>query len=94
MLMAYDNQSARMADARSGNASRDGESTTTRALRQLLTDRQIEVLQSLSEGKPNKLIGRALGISEGTVKIHLAAIFRALNVQNRTEAVIAAHRLN
>ncbi len=46
----------------------------------------VEVLQLLSQGKPNKLIGRSLGISEGTVKIHLAAIFRALNVRNRTEA--------
>ena len=34
-----------------------------------------------------------LGISEGTVKIHLAAIFRALNVRNRTEAVVAAQSL-
>ena len=62
-------------------------------LRNVLTDRQIEVLQLLSQGKPNKLIGRALGISEGTVKIHLAAIFRALNVRNRTEAVVAAQAL-
>ena len=62
-------------------------------LRNVLTERQVEVLQLLSQGKPNKLIGRALGISEGTVKIHLAAIFRALNVRNRTEAVVAAQSL-
>lgn len=62
-------------------------------VRQMLTARQIEVLELLSEGKPNKLIGRSLGISEGTVKIHLAAIFRALNVRNRTEAVVAAQSL-
>jgi DNA-binding NarL/FixJ family response regulator len=62
-------------------------------LRNVLTDRQVEVLQLLSQGKPNKLIGRSLGISEGTVKIHLAAIFRALNVRNRTEAVVAAQAL-
>ncbi|RZI95925.1 MAG: response regulator transcription factor [Variovorax sp.] len=62
-------------------------------LRNVLTERQVEVLQLLSQGKPNKLIGRALGISEGTVKIHLAAIFRALNVRNRTEAVVAAQTL-
>ena len=62
-------------------------------LRNVLTDRQVEVLQLLSQGKPNKLIGRSLGISEGTVKIHLAAIFRALNVRNRTEAVVAAQSL-
>jgi DNA-binding NarL/FixJ family response regulator len=58
-----------------------------------LTDRQLEVLRLLAEGKPNKLIARALTLSEGTVKIHLAAIFRALNVNNRTEAVVAGERL-
>lgn len=66
---------------------------TLEHLRNVLTERQVEVLQLLSQGKPNKLIGRALGISEGTVKIHLAAIFRALNVRNRTEAVVAAQTL-
>jgi DNA-binding NarL/FixJ family response regulator len=66
---------------------------TLEHLRKVLTERQVEVLQLLSQGKPNKLIGRSLGISEGTVKIHLAAIFRALNVRNRTEAVVAAQTL-
>ena len=66
---------------------------TLEHLRNVLTERQVEVLQLLSQGKPNKLIGRSLGISEGTVKIHLAAIFRALNVRNRTEAVVAAQAL-
>ena len=66
---------------------------TLEHVRNVLTERQVEVLQLLSQGKPNKLIGRALGISEGTVKIHLAAIFRALNVRNRTEAVVAAQSL-
>lgn len=62
-------------------------------LRSLLTERQIDVMRLLSQGKPNKLIARELGISEGTVKIHLAAIFRALNVRNRVEAVVASRRL-
>jgi DNA-binding NarL/FixJ family response regulator len=66
---------------------------TLENLRHVLTERQVEVLDLLSQGKPNKLIGRTLGISEGTVKIHLAAIFRALNVRNRTEAVVAAQSL-
>ncbi|MNF19318.1 Nitrate/nitrite response regulator protein NarL [compost metagenome] len=51
------------------------------------------MLRLLSQGKPNKLIARELGISEGTVKIHLAAVFRALNVRNRTEAVVTASSL-
>ena len=63
------------------------------ALRTLLTERQVDVMRLLSQGKPNKLIARDLGISEGTVKIHLAAIFRALNVRNRVEAVVASRKL-
>jgi DNA-binding NarL/FixJ family response regulator len=63
-------------------------------LRNMLTERQLEVLNLLSEGQPNKQIGRNLGISEGTVKIHLAAIFRALKVRNRTEAVVAVRELS
>jgi DNA-binding NarL/FixJ family response regulator len=78
------------APARGGNG---GGTQTLEHLRNVLTERQVEVLQLLSQGKPNKLIGRSLGISEGTVKIHLAAIFRALNVRNRTEAVVAAQAL-
>lgn len=70
-----------------------GGTQTLEHLRSVLTERQVEVLQLLSQGKPNKLIGRSLGISEGMVKIHLAAIFRALNVRNRTEAVVAAQAL-
>lgn len=76
--------------ARGGNGA---SGQTLEHLRSVLTERQVEVLQLLSQGKPNKLIGRSLGISEGTVKIHLAAIFRALNVRNRTEAVVAAQAL-
>jgi DNA-binding NarL/FixJ family response regulator len=77
----------------SQRASAAASAQTLEHLRNVLTERQVEVLQLLSQGKPNKLIGRALGISEGTVKIHLAAIFRALNVRNRTEAVVAAQSL-
>lgn len=62
-------------------------------LRNLLTERQLDVLRLLAHGKANKVIARELGISEGTVKIHLAAIFRALNVRNRVEAVIASRNL-
>jgi DNA-binding NarL/FixJ family response regulator len=58
-----------------------------------LTSRQLEVLKLLIQGKTNKTIGQRLGLSEGTVKIHMAAIFRALNVRNRTEATVAARNL-
>jgi DNA-binding NarL/FixJ family response regulator len=52
-----------------------------------LTERQIEVLTILSKGKSNKEIGRALQISESTVKVHIAAAFRLLGVHNRVGAI-------
>ena len=58
-----------------------------------LTPRQLDVLKSLMRGQPNKLIARELGLTEGTVKIHIAAILRALRARNRTEAVVMARRL-
>lgn len=57
-----------------------------------LTARQYDVLRLLGDGKSNKVIARELGITEGTVKVHLLAVFRALNVRNRTAAVVAAQR--
>lgn len=60
-----------------------------------LTPRQRGVLEQLVLGRSNKEIARTLGMSEATVKVHLGAIFRALNVTSRTQAVLAArqHRL-
>lgn len=55
-----------------------------------LTARQIEVLALISEGKPNKTIAAELSLSEKTVKAHITAIFKALNVVNRTQAAAAA----
>ena len=58
-----------------------------------MTPRQIDVLRLLMKGQSNKLIARELGLTEGTVKVHLAAILRALRVRNRTEAVVRARDL-
>jgi DNA-binding NarL/FixJ family response regulator len=58
-----------------------------------LTPRQIDVLALLVQGKPNKVICRTLNLAEGTVKTHTAAIYRALGVMNRTQAVYAVNRL-
>jgi len=57
-----------------------------------LTERQMEVVRLLARGLSNKVIARELGVSEGTVKVHLLAVFRALDVRNRTAAVLAAQR--
>lgn len=64
-----------------------------------LSPRQREVFTRALRGKPNKVIARELGIAEGTVKVHLAMVYRALGVHNRTEAMYrvlsadAAHTL-
>lgn len=56
-------------------------------IEQPLTKREIEVLQLLAEGLPNKSIADRLGISDQTVKFHVASIFSKLGASNRTEAV-------
>ncbi len=58
-----------------------------------LTERQMQVLALVMEGKSNKAISRALSLAEHTVKNHMTAIFRALQVTSRTEAVIAVGKL-
>jgi DNA-binding NarL/FixJ family response regulator len=52
------------------------------------------VLALVMEGKSNKAISRALSLAEHTVKNHMTAIFKALQVTSRTEAVIAVGRLS
>ena len=57
-----------------------------------LTPREVQVLELLAEGLANKTIADRLGISDQTVKFHVAAILGKLGVANRTEAVRAAAR--
>lgn len=58
-----------------------------------LTDRQMQVLRLLAAGRPNKAICRELNIEEGTVKAHIATVFRVLDVANRTEAASVARAI-
>lgn len=58
-----------------------------------LTPRQLDVLRLMAQGLSNKGICKRLNLAEGTVKLHVTAIMRALNVSNRTQAVIEAARL-
>lgn len=55
-----------------------------------LTPRETEILSLLAEGQSNKVIARNLGISDGTVKLHVKAILRKLNVHSRVEAAVLA----
>ena len=57
-----------------------------------LTQRQVDVLVLLAEGKSNKAIARELDLSEKTVKAHVTAVFRALGVINRTQAALEARK--
>jgi DNA-binding NarL/FixJ family response regulator len=60
----------------------------------MLTAQQHRVLQLLREGMLNKQIAAELSITEATVKAHLSAIFKALDVRNRTQAVVTLGQLN
>lgn len=55
-----------------------------------LTKSQARVLELLAEGKTNREIGELLNVTEGTVKIHVSAIFKALGVGNRSQALLVA----
>ena len=59
-----------------------------------LTPRQTDVLALLLQAKPNKLIARELNVSVETVKDHVAAVLRALNVNTRTQAVLAVSQMS
>jgi DNA-binding NarL/FixJ family response regulator len=62
------------------------------ALSEPLSDRELEVLNLIAEGQSNKLIAHSLGISEHTVKTHVASILAKLGAASRTEAVSQAIR--
>lgn len=63
-----------------------------RMIKPSLTQRELDVLQLLAQGRSNKDIGRRLAITEGTAKTHVKAILTKLDAISRTEAVAVAHR--
>ena len=63
-----------------------------RMVKPSLTQRELDVLQQLAEGRSNKDIARRLDITEGTAKTHVKAILTKLDAISRTEAVAVAHR--
>lgn len=67
--------------------------TAPKSLQQLgLSERQQQVLALIAQGKPNKVIASDLNIAEPTVKAHITEILRALQVTNRSQAMIVARR--
>ena len=57
-----------------------------------LTTAQARVLELLTEGRSNRQVGELLGLTEGTVKIHVSAIMKSMGVNNRSEAALMASR--
>ena len=74
-------------------AGSDAEDTELMARMATLTPQQVRVLMMLSEGLLNKQIAFQLGVSEATVKAHVSAILQKLGVESRTQAVIAAAKM-
>jgi DNA-binding NarL/FixJ family response regulator len=74
-------------------AGHDKEAAELMARLATLTPQQVRVLMMLSEGLLNKQIAYELGVSEATVKAHVSAILQKLGVESRTQAVIAAAKI-
>lgn len=81
------------ADMDLANAPDDDEAAALAKRLSSLTPQQVRVLMMLSQGLLNKQIAYELGVSEATVKAHVSAILQKLNVESRTQAVIAASRI-
>jgi DNA-binding NarL/FixJ family response regulator len=81
-----------LADAPAG-AARPADPVRRRQRAEGLTERQLEVLRLMSRGLTNTEIGSVLGVALGTVKAHVAQIFEALDVSNRTEAALVMREL-
>jgi DNA-binding NarL/FixJ family response regulator len=75
------------------SAGSDAETAALIARMATLTPQQVRVLMMLSEGLLNKQIAYQLGVSEATVKAHVSAILQKLGVESRTQAVIAAAKI-
>lgn len=80
--------------ALSARGGKGGEVARSRSLEERfgLTAGQMRVLELLMQGKSNREIAELLGLSEGTVKVHVSRIFKALNVSSRAQAMVALSR--
>jgi DNA-binding NarL/FixJ family response regulator len=69
-----------------------GREAWNREVAQTLTPREIEIVEMMAEGLRNRAIGERLGISEGTVKVHLHNVYEKLGVDSRLELVLYAQQ--
>lgn len=77
-----------------GHREEGGKATGVEAMKLDLTERELEILLSLSGGKTNKEIAAAMGLAEKTIKNYLTNIMRKLHVRSRVEAALIAAKLN
>ena len=75
------------------DGSEDNLQTSVGRVTELLTERQLDILKLISKGLSNKLIARELFLSENTIKVHVSAILRALNLSNRTQVGLVGQKL-
>ena len=73
-----------------GQSGRNATQTSSAGLLADLTPRELEILRHVAEGESNKAIGRALDITDGTVKLHVKSILRKLGLRSRVEAAVLA----
>ena len=73
-----------------GQTAKPATTTESNSLLSELTPRELEILRHLAEGQSNKEIGRALDITDGTVKLHVKSILRKLGIRSRVEAAVLA----
>jgi len=73
-----------------GQTAKPAATTDSNSLLSELTPRELEILRHLAEGQSNKEIGRALDITDGTVKLHVKSILRKLGIRSRVEAAVLA----
>ena len=69
-----------------------GREAATREVSQTLTPREIEIVKMMAEGLRNRAIGDRLGISEGTVKVHLHNVYEKLGLDGRLELMLYAQQ--
>jgi DNA-binding NarL/FixJ family response regulator len=82
-----------LAERRPPEIAQPNRHAASRPMAGTLSERRRQVLKGLVEGLSNKEIARQLGISEGTVKMHIAALFRLLGATNRTQVVARGKEL-
>jgi DNA-binding NarL/FixJ family response regulator len=93
LLLAQDLAQDMVAGGTPMPARQAGRSVRMQAAELGLSNRQAQVLALLVRGQSNKAIARSLDLAEQTVKAHVSAIFRALNVTGRTQALLAIAQL-